>query len=497
MLTDALLQILRYAAKYLLAVFLSVMITDPLSSAWGCAACAGLGSYAYVRAHIVIKNGTLTRLDIRWQLSETLAQALFINYDINKDGNLDKEERQALNKAYVDGLRSVNYHTALVANERKLTPLVFDNPRVEWQPTLIRFIFSIQLQEPIGDGLRMSLITYDPKLHLEFYHVQDSVTWNSPACCRLSHNSHLFPKVLEMNILPLASATANSSSMAVTEEDVYRPPPGASTPKGILGLFSKLLLSLHTQLKSYLADIKTGGSMASVLLLIGFAFVYGLIHAMGPGHGKSLVTSYFLSRHHHIRKALGMALAIGAVHVFSAFALTVAVLVLLKLIFAPAMQQATLVLTRLSGFMIILIAVYLTALKIRAARHSGRHTPSSSLKQFPLEIPAEPSCGCTACRPTSPGTDAMLVISAGVIPCPGTVTVFLFAISMQLYLVGVLAAAAMSLGMGSVIFAVSAVGITSRNRLAKRYNKLTRLLEFSSLGIIFILGLLLLLVRLE
>jgi ABC-type nickel/cobalt efflux system permease component RcnA len=64
-------------------------------------------------------------------------------------------------------------------------------------------------------------------------------------------------------------------------------------------------------------------------------------------------------------------------------------------------------------------------------------------------------------------------------------------------LVGVLAAAAMSLGMGSVIFAVSAVGITSRNRLAKRYNKLTRLLEFSSLGIIFILGLLLLLVRLE
>jgi ABC-type nickel/cobalt efflux system permease component RcnA len=473
------------------------MITDPISPAWGCPACAGLESHAYVRTHIVIKNDTLTRLDIRWQLSETLAQALFIDYDIDRDGNLDKEERQALNKAFADGLRSVNYHTTLVANERKLTPLVFDNPRVEWQPTLTRFMFSIQLQEPIGDGLRMSLTTYDPKLHLQFYHVQDSVTWNTPACCRLSHNSHLFPKVLEMSILPLASATASASPMAGTEEDVHRPPPGASPPKGILGIFSKLLLSLHTQLKNYLADIKTGGSTVSVLLLIGFAFVYGLVHAMGPGHGKSLVTSYFLSRHHHIRKALGMALAIGAVHVFSAFGLTVTVLILLNLMFAPAIQQATMILTRLSGLMIILIAIYLTALKIRATRHSGPHRPSSSLKQFPFEIPAEPSCSCIACRPTSPGTDAMLVISAGVIPCPGTVTVFLFAISMQLYLVGVLAAAAMSLGMGLVIFAVSTVGITSRNRLANRYNKLTRLLEFSSLGIIFILGLLLLLVRLE
>jgi ABC-type nickel/cobalt efflux system permease component RcnA len=343
----------------------------------------------------------------------------------------------------------------------------------------------------------MSLTTYDPKLHFQFYHKQNSVTWNNPACCRLSDNSHLFPKVLEMNILPLASATANSSSMTETEEEVYRQPPGTSPPEGILGIFSKLLLSLHTHLKSYLADIKKDGSTVSVLLLIGFSFVYGLVHAMGPGHGKSLVTSYFLSRRHHIRKALGMALAIGAVHVFSAFALTVTVLVLLNLMFATTMQQATLVLTRLSGLMIILIAVYLTALKIRAKRHSGEHTPSSFLKQSSPEVPADPSCGCAACRPTSPGTDAMLVISAGVIPCPGTVTVFLFAISMHLYLVGVLAAAAMSIGMGSVIFAVSAVGITSRNRLARRYDKLTRFVEFSSVGIIFILGILLLLVEVE
>jgi ABC-type uncharacterized transport system substrate-binding protein len=271
LLIDAMLQTLRYAAKYMPAVFLSIMLTAPLSPAWGCPACAGLASYAYVRAHVTIENGTLTRMDIRWQLSETLAQALFIDYDINKDGNLDKEERQALNKAFVDGLRPVNYHTTLVANERKLTPLVFDDLRVEWQPTLIRFMFSIRLQEPIGDGLRMSLATYDPKLHFQFYHVQDSVTWNSPACCRLSHNSHLFPKVLEMNIRPFASAMAHSSPMAGTEEEVHRPPPGASAPEGLLGIFSKLLLSLHTRLKSYLADIKTGGSTVSMLLLIWFS----------------------------------------------------------------------------------------------------------------------------------------------------------------------------------------------------------------------------------
>ena len=239
MLIGTILQTLRHAAKYLLAVFLPIMITAPLHPALGCPACVGLGSYAYVRAHIVIENGTLIRLDTRWQLSETLAQALFIAYDTNKDGNLDIEEKQDLNKAFVDGLRPVNYHTTLVVNERELTPLVFENPRVKWQATLTCFMFSIRLHEPIGDGLRMSLNTYDPKLHLQFYHKQNSVTWNSPACCRLSDNSHRFPKVLEMNIRPLASATANPFSMAGTEEEVSRQPPGASPPEGFLGVFTK------------------------------------------------------------------------------------------------------------------------------------------------------------------------------------------------------------------------------------------------------------------
>ena len=197
----------------LLAVFLPVLIAGPLPSAWGCPACAGLASYAYVQAHIVIENDTLIRLDARCQLSETLANALFIAHDTDKDENLDTEEKQALNKAFVEGLRPVNYHTTLVVNERELTPLVFENPRVKWQSTLTCFMFSIRLHESIGNGLRMSLTTYDPKLHLQFYHKQNSVTWNSPACCRLSDNSHLFPKVLEMNIRPLVSETVNSLSV--------------------------------------------------------------------------------------------------------------------------------------------------------------------------------------------------------------------------------------------------------------------------------------------
>jgi len=51
-----------------------------------------------------------------------------------------------------------------------------------------------------------------------------------------------------------------------------------------------------------------------------------------------------------------------------------------------------------------------------------------------------------------------LAFSAGVVPCPGVMTIVLFCIILKQYLLGVLAAISMSIGMG---FTISLVGILS------------------------------------
>jgi ABC-type nickel/cobalt efflux system permease component RcnA len=58
----------------------------------------------------------------------------------------------------------------------------------------------------------------------------------------------------------------------------------------------------------------------SVPLLVGacLAFLYGVVHALGPGHGKLVVMSYFLSREARLGRGLLMGLQIAIFHVISA-----------------------------------------------------------------------------------------------------------------------------------------------------------------------------------
>lgn len=461
-------------------------------TAWGCAACGGFGSDIYVRTHAEVQGDVLVRLDVQWQLTEMLAHTLFTQYDTDRDGRLDAAEERALVAFFTEDLRRANYLTTLTINGRQVTAPRFENPHLEWQPTRAQFSYSLPLQQPIEDMLELTLQLTDPDHYFMFYYFNDSVAWNAPPGYQISDNTVWFPQVLEISIQS-DSAAASPASATTQKNAVSQAPPADSPGARLLQNFGYLLQSIHTRLNTHLHAVKTGGSVTAALLLIVFAFLYGLLHAAGPGHGKSLVASYFISHHHRVKKALAMALMIGAVHVFSAFILTVSVLLLLNLFFTAAMQQATLVLTRISGILIILIAAYLVYQKIRAARHAA--ACASPASPFPLAPARLPTCGCTACHATSHPTDVLLVISAGAIPCPGTVTVFLFAISMQLYLVGFLAAAAMSLGMGLVIFSVAWVSITSRNHLAGRFTHFTRLLEYASVGVILVLGVLLLLVK--
>ena len=45
--------------------------------------------------------------------------------------------------------------------------------------------------------------------------------------------------------------------------------------------------------------LETGGSFTTLLSGLGVAFIYGMVHALGPGHGKFVIMSYFMGRELH------------------------------------------------------------------------------------------------------------------------------------------------------------------------------------------------------
>lgn len=82
-------------------------------------------------------------------------------------------------------------------------------------------------------------------------------------------------------------------------------------------------------------------------------------------------------------------------------------------------------------------------------------------------------------------------MTAGLIPCPGTVILFIYAFVLKTYFAVLLASIAISFGMGLVIFASSFLGV-SLHKLSAKSHKLTYILEIVSPIIMFILGLFLL-----
>ena len=85
-----------------------------------------------------------------------------------------------------------------------------------------------------------------------------------------------------------------------------------------------------------------------------------------------------------------------------------------------------------------------------------------------------------------------LIISAGIIPCPGTVTIFIFSLSLGLYYAGFLSALVMSLGMSTIIFFSAILSVLIRKKTSETNSNLKMYLEYGSLFIILILGFVLL-----
>ncbi|HIJ37883.1 MAG TPA: high frequency lysogenization protein HflD, partial [Rhodospirillaceae bacterium] len=89
----------------------------------------------------------------------------------------------------------------------------------------------------------------------------------------------------------------------------------------VLGQMVSLQSQLNAQLRGQLRQARDGGSLSPVLAIIGLSFLYGVVHALGPGHGKLVVGSYFLSRRARLVHGLMMSGTAALVQALSAIAL--------------------------------------------------------------------------------------------------------------------------------------------------------------------------------
>lgn len=191
-----------------------------------------------------------------------------------------------------------------------------------------------------------------------------------------------------------------------------------------------------------------GPSMA--LVLLGIPFLYGMLHAAGPGHRKTVVFAWFAGRPARPIQAAGAGFFFALLHGGTAIALVLIARQVIQRALTRHLDQASLYMEFFSYLALILLGSILLVMDLRSRRRSLKGDTS----------PAAEGGG------ENRGLWALLFFS-GLVPCPGAVIILLFAMTQGFVLWGVAAALSMSLGMGVTLTLIGLLSLGGRELVMK------------------------------
>ncbi|MGD1898587.1 MAG: DUF3299 domain-containing protein [Phormidesmis sp.] len=118
------------------------------------------------------------------------------------------------------------------------------------------------------------------------------------------------------------SYTMNLRSIVSTDSQPVVPSYSVSSLLTLLG-WKQLPRAISNTLTTALNQIQSQKSPQSMIFALLMSFSYGILHTLGPGHGKAVIVSYFVGRGGSLQRGLLMGGQIAIFHVFSAILLVI------------------------------------------------------------------------------------------------------------------------------------------------------------------------------
>lgn len=238
------------------------------------------------------------------------------------------------------------------------------------------------------------------------------------------------------------------------------PPPGTDLPEPLRALAAwgfGLQRQLNGEMRGHLAALKENGGLQPALGLMLAAFLYGVFHAIGPGHGKVVIGSWLASR--RARIAYGLSACFLSAAVQGATAITVVVLLAGAAALAPKDILAQAAWLEVASYGLIAamgVVMGWNALRRRAACGHDHSHDHACCGHHHHPAPEEHSRTLWA-----------MAAAIGFRPCSGAILVLLFTMANGLFWVGIAATFAMAAGVGLTVSGIglSALGL---NRLLDR-----------------------------
>ncbi|MBK9168253.1 MAG: sulfite exporter TauE/SafE family protein [Bryobacterales bacterium] len=191
-----------------------------------------------------------------------------------------------------------------------------------------------------------------------------------------------------------------------------------------------------------LAALLRSGELApeAIAAGLGIAFVLGAIHALSPGHGKTLVAAYLVGTRGTPRHALLLGSVVTLTHTASVFALGIATLFISESVspdkIAPVLGVA-------AGVAIVLVGLHLLITRVQHLDRGHTHVHA---------VPSQ-------------GSLIALGASGGLVPCPSALVLMLSAIALGRAVLGLALLVAFSLGLAAVLVGIGLTVLYAKHLL--------------------------------
>lgn len=441
-------------------ILLLALVITPL---FPCALCYLSTPTAHIKIYPKSEFDEIKSFEIKWYFSSNFTNIMLGTYDENLNLKLDKNELDEISKAFLDYalpkdmLMSFEYYEGEGESEALVGE--FKNFKAEYISDRLVFSFEKEINHAVNTKSVIKVVANDDEGFFNFTFLDDGAY-------RLfkDENSELY-----------AVPNSNLNASFISFSDKFVAPIKKQSLDEILSS-AKDEQSYIQKLKMFIKQNSESFEPKNLALIAIFSFIYGFFHAAGPGHAKILTAGYFMSNKFNYIKGLFFCLKIGFFHIFAAFLLVVISMFATGLIANALSQNVAALTTKISAIIIILIAIFVFIDKIHSLKHNHHHH----------------SCSCASCQSTqrpsffANKSEWFIVLASSLIPCPGTIIVFVLAFNLGSYAVAVMSAVFMTLGMSVVIFISAVFG--SAIRVFKPLQSVRVYVEFAGIILMLTLG---------
>ena len=228
-----------------------------------------------------------------------------------------------------------------------------------------------------------------------------------------------------------------------------------SLPYPFLSKIAHWQQQLNQKVAFLARQAKETHSLKPLLSLIGIAFLYGVLHAAGPGHGKAVAVSYLITAGRKLKAGIFLGNLIAFCHGLSGVGIVLAIHFVIRSGIMGPVESATHTTQIISYSLIALLG---GGMLVRSIFLRRNRAGTNEKRIYPL----------------------ITALSIGMIPCPGVVFVMLFCLSISMIGVGLLLAFCQILGMAVTISTLGVLVLIGKNltlQALDRHNKISRIVQ--------------------